>query len=142
MFALAAPAATSALVALPVAVKAAGELHRHVLASDALARQGVGPVPLPGAAKRAERNRAAGIPGGLADQEPAYLGRVPNRPVTGDLRKDYEVGRLGDATSSKGVLSDILAKVPRKTHGSGDYKKINRPDPRRLPGFDNQMNSL
>ncbi len=33
---------------------------------------------------------------------------------------------------------DLQRTLTRKTHGSGDYKRINRPNPSRRPGFDNQ----
>lgn len=138
MFGIAAGVSAAAAPFLPVALKAVGEAHR-VLMSDALARQGLGPVGPSGAAERSARQRAAGIPNpGIESNEPGYLGRVPKRPMAGDLRRDYEVGGLGNATSSRGLLEDILAKVPRKLHGTEEYKRINRPAPKRAPGFDNQ----
>lgn len=139
MFALAAGAGAAAVVPLlPVALKAVGEVHR-VLMSDALARQGLGPVGPAGALERSARQRAAGVPRpGIASSEPNYLDRVPKRPVAGDKRREYEVGGLGNATSSRGLLDDVLAKVPRKLNGTAEYKRINRPNPSRAPGFDNQ----
>ena len=137
-FPLIGTAAATGVPLLPVALKALGEGHR-VLMSDALARQGLGPVGPSGGAERNARQRAAGVPNpGVSSDVPDYFDRVPNRPVAGDKRRDYEVGGLGDATSSKGILEDILDKVPRKTYGLGDYKRINRPYPKRPEGFDNQ----
>jgi len=145
MFAI---AATSTCVPLlPVALKGLGELHRaftsdslggqRVFASDALARQGLGPVGPRGLSEKQARQRAGGISGpGIPTSEPGYIGRVPSRNVAGDQRGDYQATR-GNATSSRGILGDILGKVPRKTHGSAEYKRINRPQPKRTPGFDN-----
>lgn len=136
--------ATAGVVAvLPIAIKAVGELHNHVLQSNknnVLARQGLG---TPGSAEdsRLSRQRAGGISGGLSPEkkEPSYLGKVPSRGLAGDLRKQYKQSLRGNATSSRGSLADQLSKVPRQTHGgSSDYKRANRPPPSRLPGFDNQ----
>lgn len=116
-----------------------GELHRiTVLQSNTLARQGLSVPDKKGEDSRLSRQRAGGISGGLPKKEPSWVGKVPSKPVKGDLRKDYEIGGLGNATSSKGNLVDILDKVPRKTAGTADYKNINRPQPKRLPGFGNQ----
>ncbi|CAN8068075.1 unnamed protein product [Agarophyton chilense] len=135
---LAIPLATT-ISSLPIAIKAIGELHKAtVLQSNALARQGLSTPDKRGEDERLSRQRAGGISGGFKEQAPSWERKVPSRAVAGDIRKDYEVGGLGNATSSRGNLVDILDKVPRKTHGNGDYKKINRPQPRRLPGFGNQ----
>lgn len=137
MFAL--PAAVAGASAIPIAVKAVGEIHRiTVLQSNTLARQGESVPAKRGEGDKIARQRAAGVRGGVKPDGPAWLGKVPSNSVTGDLRKDYEIGGLGDATSSKGNMADILDKVPRKTHGNGQYKKINRPTPSRAPGFGNQ----
>ena len=141
MFALPFVGAAAGVHLLPVAMKAFGEGHR-VLMSDALARQGLGPVGPSGDAERNARQRAAGVPNpGVPSDVPDYFGRVPSRPLAGDKRRDYEIGGLGNATSSRGILEDILAKVPRKTHGLGDYKRSNRPPPSRPDGFGNQSAS-
>lgn len=107
--------------------------------SNNLARQGLGP-PLPAEAERKDqRQRAAGIPKpGIPAEEPGYMTRVPSRAVAGDLREEYMCGGLGNATSSRGFLDDVLQKVPRQAHGTSEYKRINMPAPQRLPGFDNQ----
>lgn len=143
MFALSASAAAG-ISALPVAVKAVGELHRHattVLQANTLARQGNNVPANKGEGERLARQRGAGIKGGLSPnkKDPAFLRDVPSRPTAGDTRRDYEVSGLGNATSSRGNIVDILDKVPRRTvGGSSDYKKANRPTPARKPGFDNQ----
>lgn len=125
--------------ALPVAIKAVGEAHRAlVLQSNTLARQGVSVPANRGEGDKLARQRASGVSGGITADDPQYIGKVPKRDVAGDLRKDYEVGGLGNATSSRGNLVDILDKVPRKTHGNGQYKRINRPVPTRAAGFGNQ----
>lgn len=125
--------------AAPVAIKAVGELHRTlVLQSNVLARQGESVPAKRGEGEKLARQRAAGVKGGVVSPEPKYMGKVPSQPVSGDLRRDYEVGGLGNATSSQGILSDILDKVPRQQHGTGEYKRINRPQPLRAPGFGNQ----
>lgn len=137
MFGLAAVA--SGACAAPVLLKAAGEAHRAlVLRSNILARQGVSVPEDAGNGAKLARQRAAGVSGGVKSKEPAYMGKVPSRKVSGDLRKDYEAGGLGNATSSQGNLTDILSKVPRKTHGDTEYKRINRPVPTKAPGFGNQ----
>lgn len=123
----------------PVAIKAVGEIHRGlVLQSNVLARQGVSVPAERGEGEKVARQRASGVKGGIEKTEPDYMGKVPARPVCGDLRRDLEVGGLGNATSSRGILTDILDKVPRQSHGTGDYKTINRPSPGRAPGFGNQ----
>lgn len=125
--------------AAPVAIKAVGEIHRTlVLQSNVLARQGESVPANRGEGEKVARQRASGVKGGLPKMEPGYMSKVPVKPVTGDLRKDLEVGGLGNATSSRGILSDILDKVPRQSHGTGEYKRINRPSPGRAPGFGNQ----
>ena len=125
----------------PVAIKAVGEMHRHiVLQSNTLARQGNGTPTLQGLEDTLERQRAAGIRGGLTNDKdpPAYMDKVPNRPITGDSRKEYVVGK-GNATSSRGRMADILSKVPKRTvGGSADYKKSNKSTPKRAGGFGNQ----
>lgn len=134
--------ALTGVCALPVAIKAVGELHRqHVLQSNVLSRQGNGSPEFAGAEEKLARQRTGGILGGLAPNkgEPGYLRKVPARPMTGDKRRDYEVGSLGNATSSRGILLDVLDKVPRRTvGGSGDYKRANRPGPSRKAGWGNQ----
>lgn len=108
--------------------------------SDQLARQGLGGPLAPAAERKNQLQRAAGI-GGAQFQpasEPSYFAAVPRKDVTGDLRKEYEVTGLGNATSSRGFLDDVLMKVPRQVHGSSEYKRINRPPPARAPGFGNQ----
>lgn len=139
-----APGVTAAAaVALPIAVKAVGELHQHVLMSNKnniLARQGYG-IPDIGEDAKLSRQRSGGISGGLTPQkkEPGFLKKVPSRGQSGDKRKDFLTSGRGNATSSRGTLQDQLSKVPRRTHGaSADYKRANRPTPSRLPGFDNQ----
>lgn len=137
MFGLAAIA--SGACAAPVLFKAAGEVHRTlVLKSNVLARQGESVPTEAGAGQKLARQRAAGVSGGVKSKEPGYMGKVPSNKVTGDLRKDYEVGGLGKATSSQGNITDILAKVPKQQHGTDEYKRINRPVPSRAPGFGNQ----
>lgn len=137
MFGLAAVA--SGACAAPVFLKAAGEAHRAlVLQSNVLARQGESVPENAGNGAKLARQRAAGISGGVKSKEPGYMGKVPERKVSGDLRKDYEAGGLGNATSSQGNLTDILAKVPKQTLGDSEYKRINRPVPSRAPGFGNQ----
>lgn len=123
--------------ALPVAIKAVGELHRAVFQSE-LARQGQGIPVKRGEGERLQRQKVGGISGGVAPTKPGYFGKVPSRPLAGDLRKEYEVGGLGDATSSRSNLEDILDKVPRKMHGTESYKRIVRPTPTKKPGYDNQ----
>lgn len=132
-------AVASGACAAPVLLKAAGEAHRAlVLRSNVLARQGESVPEDAGNAAKLARQRAAGVSGGVKSKDPAYMGKVPSRKVTGDLRKDYEAGGLGNATSSQGNLTDILSKVPRNIHGDTEYKRINRPVPTRAPGFGNQ----
>lgn len=139
-----APGVTAAAaVALPVALKAVGELHQHVLMSNknnVLARQGYG-LPDGGEDMRLSRQRSGGISGGLnsGKKEPGFLKKVPSRASSGDTRKKFLINNRGNATSTRGTLEDQLSKVPRRTHGaSADYKRANRPTPSRLPGFDNQ----
>lgn len=136
-----APAATFALggAALPVAIKAAAELHLTSLRANTLARQG---ESLPGAAGARERNakqRAGGITGGTCSEtdEPSYMDAAPRKPQAGDTRADF-AQKKGAATSSKGILADILAKVPRRTVGGEEYKRAARPSPAREGGFGNQ----
>lgn len=137
MFALTAIATTS--LATPVLLKAAGELHHTlVLQSNILARQGAGIPELRGEGEKLAGQRAGGIKGGIPSSEPGYMRKVPSKKVAGDLRGDYMLGRLGNATSSRGNITDVLSKVPRRVHGTEDYKKINRPTPRRLAGYGNQ----
>lgn len=137
MFGLAA-VATGACAA-PVFFKAAGEVHRAlVLQSNVLARQGESVPSQSGAGERLARQRASGVSGPERKKEPGYMGKVPENNLAGDLRKDYEVGGLGNATSSQGNIMDILAKVPRRKMGTDQYKKINRPVPSRAPGYGNQ----
>lgn len=139
---LALAGAVTGVSVLPIAIKAVGELHRHtVLQSNTLARQGNGLPEFAGEDEKLARQRAGGINGGLVPGKapPAYLGKVPKRGAPGDGRRDYEVGGLGNATSSRGRIVDILNKVPRRTAGaSSDYKNANRPVPSRLPGYGNQ----
>lgn len=127
---------------LPIAIKAVGEIHHHVLqSSNVLARQGNGSPDFSGEDERLARQRTAGVRGGFAPgkAEPGYMGKVPDRKLSGDDRKDYKVGGLGNATSSRGVIDDLLDKVPRRTHGAtADYKKANRPVPSRKAGWGNQ----
>lgn len=137
MFSL--PLALTGASAVPVALKAVGELHRTtVLQSNTLARQGESVPEKRGEGEKLARQRAAGVSGGVKPDKPSWLGKVPSRSVTGDLRKSYEVGGLGDATSSKGNITDILDKVPTQTAGTDEYKRISRPPPSRAPGFGNQ----
>lgn len=137
MFAIAG-VATSAVV-MPIAVKAVGELHRvTVLRSNTLARQGESLPERRGEEKRLARQRAAGLKGGNEVKPPSYMGKVPSKATKGDLRREYEIGGLGEATSSKGNIIDILSRVPRRTVGTDDYKRIARPTPSRAPGFGNQ----
>lgn len=140
---LALTGAAAGVSVLPVAIKAVGELHRlTVLKSNnnnVLARQGNG-SPTSDDTKLA-RQRAGGVRGGLSDAKPSpkFLDKVPKRGAPGDGRRNYEVGGLGNATSSRGQINDVLDKVPRRTAGaSADYKRANRPIPSRLPGFGNQ----
>eukprot|EP00179_Madagascaria_erythrocladioides_P009916 CAMPEP_0198326676 /NCGR_PEP_ID=MMETSP1450-20131203/14133_1 /TAXON_ID=753684 ORGANISM="Madagascaria erythrocladiodes, Strain CCMP3234" /NCGR_SAMPLE_ID=MMETSP1450 /ASSEMBLY_ACC=CAM_ASM_001115 /LENGTH=163 /DNA_ID=CAMNT_0044030653 /DNA_START=85 /DNA_END=576 /DNA_ORIENTATION=+ len=141
------------VTAAAISAKALSELHRAanpapplVLAANAnnnLARQGLAGPALPGANRRAESDRVGGIRGGVSKKDgeaPAYLEKVPKKEMTGDLRKDYAPGGLGDATSSKGNLSDILAKVPNRGAygGNDDYRRANRAPPSRQGGFGNQ----
>lgn len=133
------PAVLAGASAFPVAVKAVGELHRiTVLQSNTLARQGESVPEKRGEGEKIAKQRAAGISGGTKNADPAWLRKVPSNSVTGDLRDEYMVGGLGNATSSKGNIIDILDKVPRKTHGTEEYKRIARPQPKRAPGFGNQ----
>lgn len=137
MFGLAA-VATGACAA-PVFFKAAGEVHRAlVLRSNVLARQGESVPAEAGAGRRLAQQRASGVSGSERRSEPGYMGKVPRKSMAGDLRKDYEVGGLGNATSSQGNITDILAKVPTQQLGTDQYKKINRSVPSRAPGFGNQ----
>lgn len=139
------PLTAAGISAMPIAIKAIGELHRHTVlqsnGNNTLARQGNGTPSLPGVEDTLQRQRAAGIKGGFnpSKQPPAYMGKVPSRKLAGDDLEDYLVGGLGNATSSRGKMIDILGKVPAGTvGGSTDYKKSNRPTPRRVPGFGNQ----
>lgn len=138
MFAV--PASLAGAAVIPVAVKAVGELHRlTVLQSNVLSRQGNGVPKEKGEGEKLARQRASGVKGGIPSSEPQYMGSVPNRKVTGDLRKDYQVGGLGNATSSRGNITDILEKVPQQIlGGTADYKRAARPVPARRPGFGNQ----
>jgi hypothetical protein len=137
MFAAAATVAVGAS-ALPVAAKAIGELHRAVFMSNALARQGQSLVGSEGEIERSARQRAAGIGGAVPESdEPSYMDNVPKKAVAGDTRGKY-VQTRGSATSSRGILSDILAKVPRRANGTDEYKEIARPRPSRQAGYDNQ----
>lgn len=137
MFALTAVATTS--LATPVLLKAASELHHSmVLQSNILARQGAGLPELEGEGERLAKQRAGGIKGGIASDEPGYMRKVPSKSVAGDTRGNFKTGGLGNATSSRGNITDILSKVPRRVYGTEDYKRINRPTPRRLPGYGNQ----
>lgn len=125
--------------AIPVAIKAIGEIHRiTVLQSNVLARQGLSTPDELGKEERESRKRGAGFGGDIKSKTPSYMKKVPKKAVAGDLRKKYEVGGLGNALSSRGNLTDILAKVPRKISGTEQYKRINRPPPKRLPGYGNQ----
>jgi hypothetical protein len=137
MFASAATVAVGVSV-FPVAAKAVSELHRTVFnLSDALARQGESVPAEKGAGERLARQRAAGVDGTIDGGEPAYMGKVPSRATAGDKRKSYEV-KKGSALSSRGILDDILAKVPSQANGTDSYKRIARPQPSRQPGFGNQ----
>jgi hypothetical protein len=136
MFAAAA-ATVMGVSAFPVAAKAIGELHRAVFESNTLARQGLSVPKETGAGERLARQRAGGINGGTEGDEPGYMEKVPQKSQAGDTRKKYIVTR-GSATSSKGILDDILAKVPRQSNGTDDYKRINRPAPSRAAGYGNQ----
>jgi hypothetical protein len=138
MFAAVAASTAAGVAVVPVAAKALGELHRAVFMSNTLARQGES-IRDAGADERLARQRAGGIGGGEVSEtdEPAYMGKLPRRAVAGDLRPSYVV-KKGSATSSKGILSDILAKVPRQVHGTDSYKRIARPQPSRQAGFGNQ----
>lgn len=141
-------AAASGIPLIPVAAKAVGEVHRQLVlqsnGNNTLARQGNGTPSLPGIADTVERQRAGGISsvppgstkGGAA--KAGYLGKVPSKPLAGDDREHYKTG-LGNATSSRGRIVDILSKVPKRTvGGSADYKKANRATPSRAGGFGNQ----
>lgn len=132
------PLVASGIGATPVLIKAAGELHRTYLESNVLARQGQGTPADKGEDAKLARQRASGIKGGIQSKEPQYMGKVPGKKMTGDLRKDYEIGGLGNATSSRGILEDILSKVPRQTLGTDEYKKIARPQPKKAGGYGNQ----
>lgn len=138
MFAAAAASSAVGVVALPVAAKAVGELHRAVFLSNTLARQGESINPDAGEGDKLARQKVGGISGGkrAESDEPAYMGKTPKNSGA-DLRKSYQT-RKGAATSSKGILSDILAKVPSQTNGTDSYKRIARPQPTRAGGFGNQ----
>lgn len=132
------PAVIAGASAIPIAMKAAGELHRiTVLRSNTLARQGLSVPEEEGLGEKLARQRAGGISGGI-ESDPSWARKVPAKPLAGDLRKEYEVGGLGNATSSQGILSDILAKVPKQVNGTDEYKRIARPNPKRAAGFGNQ----
>jgi hypothetical protein len=135
MFAVA--TAAFGVSALPVAAKAIGELHRAVFQSNVLARQGMSVPQEAGAGERLARQRAGGIKGGTDGDDPQYMSKVPRKALAGDTRKQHLVTR-GSATSSKGILDDILAKVPRKANGTGDYQRAIRPVPTRAAGYGNQ----
>lgn len=142
MFAASAASLTLGATALPVAAKAFGELHRTVLQSNGnntLARQGESFDPAEGARERNSRQRAGGITGGTCSEteEPSYMDATPKKASAGDIRRSYET-KKGSATSSKGILSDILAKVPRRTVGTESYKRASRPAPSRQGGYGNQ----
>lgn len=124
---------------VPVAAKALGELHRVAFPSNTLARQGESLSKDAGANERLARQRASGVGGGEVSEsdEPSYMGKLPKRAVTGDIRRSYET-RKGAATSSKGILEDILGKVPRKSNGTDSYQRIARPPPSQQGGFGNQ----
>lgn len=131
--------AAGAGCALPVAIKAVGEIHRGLfLESNVLARQGLGAPENPGEGDKLARQRTGGIKGGLPQDEPGYVKKTPTRAQAGDLRQKYRVKSLGNATSSRGNLDDVLNKVPQRTYGTDAYKRIYRPVPTRAPGFDNQ----
>jgi len=159
MFAAAIPmlsgaAATLAAPAVMVSLKALSSVEQVLsparpLAANknnVLARQGNSVPSAPGDEARRQRQRAGGI--GSANEadadEPGYLGKVPKRVgVAGDIRKNYEAPKgKNNATSSQGVLDDILAKVPsRSDYGTGDYAKSVRPQPSAQGGFGNQSYS-
>lgn len=157
MFAGAIPALTGAAAAIGapavmLSLKALSSVEQAIsparpLAANknnVLARQGNSVPAAPGDEARRQRQRAAGLQGANeADaDEPAYLGKVPQRAggVAGDLRKTYEAPKgKNNATSSQGVLEDILAKVPsRADYGTGDYARSVRPQPSAQGGFGNQ----
>lgn len=112
--------------------------------NNLLARQGNSVPTAAGEETRRQRQRAGGLQGANESDadEPAYLGKVPQREggVAGDLRKTYEAPKgKNNATSSQGVLEDILAKVPsRDTYGTGDYARSVRPQPSNQGGYGNQ----
>lgn len=142
---LALTGAAAGVSVIPVAIKAVGELHRLTVlksnSNNVLARQGAGSPTSVADDTKLARQRAGGIRGGLSQAKPSpkFLDKVPKRGAPGDNRRDYEVGGLGNATSSRGQIDDVLDKVPRRTVGAnGDYKRANRPIPSRLPGYGNQ----
>lgn len=139
MFAAAAATSAVGVAVVPVAAKALGELHRAVFPSDTLARQGESLGKDSGANERLARQRASGVGGGEVSEteEPSYMGKLPKKAMAGDLRRSYQQ-RKGSATSSKGILADILSKVPRQSNGTDSYKRIARPPPSRQGGFGNQ----
>lgn len=139
MFGIALPLLAGAAPVLPL-LKAASELHHTFLTSDVLSRQGESVPSLPGLGDKLSRQRASGVRGNTSDDDgPSWLKKVPKKNVTGDLRKVYDVGARGNATSSQGNMEDILLKVPNKgSYGTEQYKRIARPEPRRSPGFGNQ----
>eukprot|EP00186_Timspurckia_oligopyrenoides_P003911 CAMPEP_0182448278 /NCGR_PEP_ID=MMETSP1172-20130603/25661_1 /TAXON_ID=708627 /ORGANISM="Timspurckia oligopyrenoides, Strain CCMP3278" /LENGTH=161 /DNA_ID=CAMNT_0024645081 /DNA_START=138 /DNA_END=623 /DNA_ORIENTATION=- len=106
--------------------------------NNVLARQGEGVPDFSGAGSKLARQRAGGIKGGVEVKGPAFLDKVPSRAMSGDIRGKYMAGGLGNATSSQGNLTDILAKVPKKINGTDEYKKIARPPPSKQAGFGNQ----
>mmetsp|Transcript_12827 Transcript_12827/g.34531 ORF Transcript_12827/g.34531 Transcript_12827/m.34531 type:complete len:163 (+) Transcript_12827:147-635(+) len=116
----------------------AGSVFAMANGNNVLARQGRGVPDMPGAGDKLARQRAAGIKGGVETREqPSFLDKVPNKGIRGNLKENYTVGKLGNATSSQGNLPDILAKVPKKPNGTPEYQRIARPPPSRQAGFGN-----
>jgi hypothetical protein len=103
--------------------------------NNVLARQGGGLPSMPeGERIKLERQKAAGIRGGVKKDTPSYLDNVPSKPVAGDTRMKYMgVGKQGaNPFNSQSTLTDILDRVPKQSSGgSADYKASVRPEPNR-----------
>eukprot|EP00184_Porphyridium_aerugineum_P004190 CAMPEP_0184699036 /NCGR_PEP_ID=MMETSP0313-20130426/5447_1 /TAXON_ID=2792 /ORGANISM="Porphyridium aerugineum, Strain SAG 1380-2" /LENGTH=149 /DNA_ID=CAMNT_0027158059 /DNA_START=55 /DNA_END=504 /DNA_ORIENTATION=- len=104
--------------------------------NNVLARQGEGIPSMPeGERAKIEKQKAAGIRGGVKRDGPTFLEKVPSKPVAGDPRMKYMgIGKQGtNPFNTQGNLTDILAKVPTKAHGaSAEYQASVRPEPRRI----------
>lgn len=135
MFAAAAATTAAGISVLPIAAKAAGELHRTVFESNLFARQGRSLPDEAGVEKRLARQRVGGISGGAISEEPDYMAKTPKRASRGDSRSKFLAKKGESPYSSKSVLDDILAKVPNQTAGTESYKRISRPRPTRSDIF-------